>query len=144
MRDSVSSIRIARSDQEVQRCFRVMQELRTHLQEAEFLPTIRRQQLTGFQLAFLEDEGEVRAVTGFRFIDNLVSGRILYVDDLVTDATARSQGYGKALLNWLAEQGKEMGCSHLELDSGVQRFEAHRFYLVSRMVISSHHFTLKL
>jgi len=26
----------------------------------------------------------------------------------------------------------------------VQRFDAHRFYLASRMIISSHHFRLKL
>jgi hypothetical protein len=27
---------------------------------------------------------------------------------------------------------------------GVQRFDAHRFYLMKRMSISTHHFTLKL
>ncbi|MGZ5001726.1 MAG: GNAT family N-acetyltransferase, partial [Chthoniobacterales bacterium] len=30
------------------------------------------------------------------------------------------------------------------LDSGVQRFDAHRFYLMKRMKISSHHFSLEL
>lgn len=141
---AVSSVRIARSDQEIERCFRVMQQLRPHLQEAEFLPTVRRLQVSGFQLAFLEDQGQVRAAAGFRFIDNLFSGRILYVDDLVTDVGSRSKGYGKTLLAWLVEQAKGMGCSHLELDSGVQRFDAHRFYVANRMVISSHHFRLKL
>jgi len=142
--DSVSSVRIARSDDEIQRCFGVMKQLRTHLDEAEFLPTIRRLQVAGFQLAYLAEKGEVRAVAGFRFIDNLISGRILYVDDLVTDAGARSKGHGTALLIWLVEQARGMGCSHLELDSGVQRFDAHRFYLTNRMEISSHHFSLKL
>lgn len=144
LRRQVNSVRIARSDQEVQRCFGVMRQLRTHLEEADFLPTIRRLQGSGFQLAYLEDRGEVRAVAGFRFIDNLVSGRILYVDDLVTEESARSKGYGKAVLTWLVEQAKSMGCSELELDSGVQRFDAHRFYLANRMEISSHHFRLKL
>ncbi|MGZ5023946.1 MAG: GNAT family N-acetyltransferase, partial [Chthoniobacterales bacterium] len=32
----------------------------------------------------------------------------------------------------------------LTLDSGVQRFDAHRFYLMKRMKISSHHFVLDL
>jgi hypothetical protein len=32
----------------------------------------------------------------------------------------------------------------LDLDSGVQRHDAHRFYLRERMHISSHHFTKRL
>lgn len=32
----------------------------------------------------------------------------------------------------------------LELDSGVQRFDAHRFYLVQRMLNTAHHFRLTL
>jgi hypothetical protein len=32
----------------------------------------------------------------------------------------------------------------LHLDSGVQRFAAHRFYLARRMDITCHHFALKL
>jgi hypothetical protein len=32
----------------------------------------------------------------------------------------------------------------VELDSAVQRFDAHPFYLTNRMIISSHHFRLKV
>jgi hypothetical protein len=48
------------------------------------------------------------------------------------------------LFDWLVAQAREHGCARLELDSGVQRFRAHRFYLMKRMEISSHHFMLKL
>jgi GNAT superfamily N-acetyltransferase len=136
------TVRHATTDEEVKGCFAVMQQLRTHLQEREFLPTIRRLESGGFRLAFLEDDGHVRAVAGYRVIDNLYSGRVLYVDDLVTDESARSRGYGKRLLDWLIERAREADCRTLELDSGVQRFDAHRFYLTNRMVISSHHFRL--
>ena len=122
-----------------------MQQLRPHLAETEFVTRVRRQADSGgYQLAFLEDGGAVSAVAGFRLIDNLAGGRILYVDDLVTDAGARSRGHGKVLLDWLADRARQEGCQFLELDSGVQRFDAHRFYLVNRMVISSHHFRLGL
>jgi GNAT superfamily N-acetyltransferase len=137
-------IRLATTDDEVQRCFPVMQQLRTHLREQDFLATIRRQEAGGFRLAFLEDDGHVRAVAGFRVMDNLFSGRVLYVDDLVTDEAARSRGHGAALLAWLVEQARSADCRSLELDSGVQRFDAHRFYLTNRMAISAHHFRLVL
>ena len=37
----------------------------------------------------------------------LSSGKTLYVDDLVTDAAARSQGHGEAMLQWLIALARE-------------------------------------
>ena len=140
----MTAIRLAESDETIARCFSVMQQLRPHLSEQEFIPTVRRQHLGGYRLAYLEDQSRVCAVAGFRLLDMLVHGRVLYVDDLVTDAGLRSQGHGKTLLAWLVQRARDEGCQCLELDSGVQRFDAHRFYLANRMIISSHHFMLKL
>ncbi|MGH7898889.1 MAG: GNAT family N-acetyltransferase [Candidatus Binatia bacterium] len=137
-------IELAESDAEIARCFRVMHQLRPDLDEASFVATVRRQQSSGYRLAFLAEKQEVRAVAGFRLLENLVSGRLLYVDDLVTDEARRSQGHGKALFEWLVRSAREQGCLYLELDSGVQRFAAHRFYLTNRMIIAAHHFRLKL
>jgi GNAT superfamily N-acetyltransferase len=69
---------------------------------------------------------------------------MIQVDDLVTDAGARSGGYGRALFEWLVEEGRAKGCSVLELDSGVMRHDAHRFYLRERMHILAYHFSLTL
>ena len=86
----------------------------------------------------------MRAVAGYRFLDSLFSGKDLYVDDLVTRERNRSKGFGAHLLDWLIEQAREHGCESLELDSGVQRFDAHRFYFSKRMSISSYHFPIKI
>jgi GNAT superfamily N-acetyltransferase len=84
------------------------------------------------------------AVAGYRLSESLVAGRNLYVDDLVSAETERSRGYGKLLLDWLKAEARAAGCSELHLDSGVQRHDAHRFYLRERMHISSYHFRLSL
>jgi GNAT superfamily N-acetyltransferase len=81
---------------------------------------------------------------GFRISESLAWGKFLYVDDLVTRSVARSQGYGAELFNWLVNYATDQACQQLTLDSGVQRFAAHRFYLQHRMHITSHHFTLNL
>ena len=129
----------------VARCFPVMRQLRTHFEDEKiFVEQVERQRRDGYRMAFLEDGQEVRAVAGYRLMESLFSGRFCYVDDLVTDATGRSLGYGGALLDWLAAEARAAGCKKLELDSGVQRFAAHRFYLTKRMIISSHHFSLEL
>ena len=110
----------------------------------QFVERVLRQQAEGYLLAFLEAAGEVRAVAGYRFLESLFSGRFLYLDDLVTRARDRSAGYGGKLFDWLVDQAREKNCHHLELDSGVQRFAAHRFYLIKRMKISSYHFSLPI
>ena len=121
-----------------------MAELRTHLVADEFVQRVHGQQKLGYQLVFLEDAGEVKAVAGFRVGEYLCWGKILYVDDLVTTASARSKGYGQQLFDWLLAHARATGCNEFHLDSGVEKFGAHRFYLRNRMNISAHHFSLKL
>ena len=137
-------IQQATTPAQIARCFPVMQQLRPHFELASFLQQVARQQEQGYRLAAIEDDGDVRAVAGYRVIENLAWGRFLYVDDLVTDDAARSNGWGGRLLDWLLETARAEGCQQFHLDSGVQRFEAHRFYLLKRMQITCHHFALKL
>ena len=138
-------IAIAQTADEVRRCFPVMHELRTHIENAEeFVDRVKRQQKQGYFLAFLAVEGEIRAVAGYRYLESLFSGKNLYVDDLVTREADRSCGFGGQLLDWLVEEARNHHCEQLELDSGVQRFDAHRFYFAKRMKISSYHFAINL
>jgi GNAT superfamily N-acetyltransferase len=140
-----SSISIAATPEAIRRCHPVMRELRTHVHNAErFVERVQRQQDEGYLLAFLETEDEVRAVAGYRVLESLFSGKFLYVDDLVTREADRSLGFGGQLFDWLVNEAREHGCESLELDSGVQRFDAHRFYLLKRMNISSYHFRIKV
>ena len=140
-----SRIAIAITADEIRRCYPVMRELRTHIsEEQDFINRVLRQQKQGYQLAFLESGGEICAVAGYRFLESLFSGKNLYVDDLVTRANDRSRGHGSELLDWLFEEARKQGCESFELDSGVQRFDAHRFYFSKRMSISSYHFRIKV
>jgi GNAT superfamily N-acetyltransferase len=137
-------IALATEDREMQSCYAVMAELRPHVGADEFLARVKRQIAdAGYRLAYLAD-GEVKAVAGFRISECLAWGKFLYVDDLVAKDGERSKGYGGALFDWLVAHAKEHNCAQFHLDSGVQRFAAHRFYLHKRMIIECHHFALKL
>lgn len=133
-------VQIAQTEAEIAQCFSVIVQLRPHLTRDSFVAQVLRQQKEGYQLAFIETEGTVRAVAGYRLMEMLSRGRFVYVDDLVTDSQARSAGYGKALLDWLMVYAKAQDCQLLDLDSGVQRFEAHHFYFRERMHIVAYHF----
>lgn len=136
--------RLAETDAEILSCFTVMQELRPLLRREEFVAAIRQQQSEGYRLAMLEDEGDVTTVGGFRVQHMLATGKTMYVDDLVTAATARSRGHGKAMLHWLMDLARSEECESFSLDSGTQRQEAHAFYLRERMRITSFHFFRKM
>ena len=140
----MSRVHLAVSDQEIVACFPVMAQLRPHVRKDAFLEQVRRQMEAGYRLAYVEDAGRVAAVAGFRISECLAWGKFLYVDDLVTDEQARSRGHGGEILHWLAAHAREERCKELHLDSGVQRFGAHRFYLREGMDITSHHFGMKL
>jgi ribosomal protein S18 acetylase RimI-like enzyme len=137
-------ISLATTDAEIAACFPVMHELRTKLVESEFVACVRRQQHAGYQLAQVRGASGPVAVAGFRLSESLAWGRFLYVDDLAALASERSRGHGKRLLAWLSDYARGHGCTQLHLDSGVQRFAAHRFYLREGMSITSHHFALDL
>jgi GNAT superfamily N-acetyltransferase len=138
------AIALATTREDIQRCFPVMKELRPHLLEHNFVARIQRQQKGGYHLAFLTHKRMVKAVAGYRFSESLSWGNFMYVDDLVTAEKFRSQGHGQKLFRWLIKEAKAKDCDQLHLDSGVQRFGAHRFYLASRMDIIAHHFSMKL
>ena len=140
----MGEVKLADSAGEIARCLPVMLHLRPLLAADEFVGRVSAQQAQGYRLAYLEHDGAVVAVAGFRVMEMLSSGRTLYVDDLVTDPAHRSHGHGKAMLDWLQEYAREAGCETFSLDSGTQRQEAHAFYFRERMRVTAFHFAKKL
>lgn len=140
----MSNIFLATTAEAIARCYPVMRQLRPHLSEEEFVRGVLVQQSEGYQLACLEDGSAIVAAGGFRVQHMLATGLTLYVDDLVTDESQRSRGFGKALLHWLEAHAREHGCATFSLDSGTHRQEAHAFYFRERMRITSFHFAKKL
>ncbi len=137
-------IRLARQDDEIAATFAVMHQLRTHLVESDYVALVRKLQAQGYLLAYVDDGERVVAAAGFKLGASLAWGDYVYIDDLVTDTRARSAGHGARLMAWVADYGRQRGCTELHLDSGVQRFAAHRFYLRERMDITCHHFCLRI
>ncbi|MCC7417650.1 MAG: GNAT family N-acetyltransferase [Acidobacteria bacterium] len=135
----------ATTDEQILATREVMRELRPHVPADQYLATVRRMMRTdGYRLAALHDDGEVRAVAGYRIIEMLYCGRVLYVDDLNTDPAYRSRGCGRRLMDWLKQEGRARECGALHLDSGVQRESTHRFYFREGLAINAYHFRTAL
>jgi GNAT superfamily N-acetyltransferase len=118
----------------------VLRELRPHLTAASFAAVYAEGHPQGLRFTVAYDGGRCVGVAGWRIVATTASLRKLYVDDLVTTAAHRSTGVGRALLDALAQRAEAAGCTALDLDSGVQRADAHRFYRREGLTISSFHF----
>jgi GNAT superfamily N-acetyltransferase len=74
----------------------------------------------------------------------LAAGYHMHIDDLVTGAEFRGQGYGSKLFAWLVELATASACKRMRLHSGLPRIEAHEFYLNQGMEFVAKHFDLDL
>jgi GNAT superfamily N-acetyltransferase len=120
--------------------FPVLQQLRPHLDRASFDAVLRAGVAQGLRYTGAFVGTSCVGLAGWRVVDTTSVVRKLYVDDLVTDAAHRSGGVGTALLTELERRAAALGCRVLELDSGHQRTDAHRFYLREGFADVSRHF----
>ncbi len=83
--------------------------------ESTLLVAEHRGELLGFCSAYIE-------------LNSVRYGVRCWVEDLAVSPEHRSQGVGKGLLDAAKSWARERGATHLELDSGEKRDDAHRFY----------------
>ena len=118
----------------------VLQELRPHLTPESFAAVYGEGYPQGLRFTAAYVDGRCVGVAGWRIMASTATLRKLYVDDLVTSEDQRSGGVGRALLSELADRARAAGCHALDLDSGVHRPDAHRFYMREGLTITSFHF----
>lgn len=122
-------LRHAETRQDLHACHAVMQQLRPHLAgEEDFVARVARMRAQSYRLLAAWHGDTVVALAGYRLQENLVYGRFLYVDDLVTAEGARGQRLGARLLETLTHTAEESGCVKLVLDTGLSNALAQRFY----------------
>ena len=93
----------------------------------------------GFQRYLESDDGDVLlaeedgALVGLAsvYVDitSIRYGVRCWLEDLIVTSRRRGTGVGARLLSEATAWARERGCTHLELDSGNARKDAHRFYI---------------
>jgi GNAT superfamily N-acetyltransferase len=135
------SIAHAETVAEIAASFDVMRQLRPQLDADGYVGRVRQLMSSeGLRLLTLREDGVVRAVAAYRVMDMLYCGRLLYVDDLVTDQGGRSRGYGQRIVTRLKAEARALGCTEIQLISRVTREQAHRFYFREGFGIECFHF----
>jgi GNAT superfamily N-acetyltransferase len=76
-----------------------------------------------------DDDGDLVGVcTAYLELDSIRFGQRCWVEDLAVDPERRSQGIGGALLDAAEDWARENHATHFELDTGLDRVDAQRFY----------------
>jgi len=94
----------------------------------ELVTRVERQARDGYRLLAAWCGAEPVGLAGYRLEENLIHGRFVYVDDLVTTERRRGAGIGASLLDAVAQYGRDQGCARLVLDTALDNVLAHRFY----------------
>ena len=87
----------------------------------------------GDVLLAMEGDEAVGLAAVYVDIRSIRFGLRCWLEDLVVTSSKRSGGVGRRLLDAATEWARERGCTHLELDSGHGRKDAHRFYIEQGM-----------
>jgi GNAT superfamily N-acetyltransferase len=129
---------------ELKRAFEVFHFLRPHLDLETFIARVQRQLPDGYKIIYLERDGSIVSAAGYRVTSFLAWGKVLYIDDLITNPEKKRLGLASTLLDWLIEEAKRLQCDEVHLDSGFARHDAHRLYLNKGFILSTHHLSRKV
>lgn len=126
--EPAAEIKELREPGELAAAYPVMRQLRPDVTPDGFIDSFRRMQAEGYRLFALVMGDRPLALAGVAVMTNLYHGRHVWVYDLVTDETRRSEGLGARLLSFVEEFARREGCEHVALSSALWRTDAHRFY----------------
>jgi len=133
------------SDADLLACHPMVRQLRPHLASPEaFQQVVAEQRREGYRTLVAWRHDAPCGFAGYRLQRNLIHGRFLYVDDLVTTQDERGGGVGSALLGALKALAREAGCTRLTLDTGLDNALAQRFYFRNGLLARGLHFGFDL
>jgi hypothetical protein len=91
---------------------------------------------------FLNDE--LIGVFGLWFMTRHYAGKSCEPDHVIIKPEYQNKGIGNEIFEFIFRYAKEKGCETSELNSYVQNFRSHKFYMNHGYVIKGYHFLKKL
>lgn len=137
-------ILVAENDDEIISCFNIMKQLVNSINKKDFLSQVKNKYNMWYKLVFLRMNNKIISIIGIRTYEYFGCGKFLIIDDFVTDKKERGKWYWTKMFQWVKNFAKENQCSQIQLDSNIERYQAHKFYMDMGMKISHHHFSITL
>jgi GNAT superfamily N-acetyltransferase len=124
----MTDVRELTTEAEWREAYPVMNELRPQSEETFVERMHQMYDEERYRLFAYYDDDDIVALAGVRELIVHYHGNHVWVYDLVTTESRRSEGIGAELLEWVGDWARERGANVVELASGLWRDEAHEFY----------------
>lgn len=137
----------AKTKEQIVFCKEVLFAFRTNLDEKTYVDFILKMiEDQHYKLVYIpnQDNTKAAAFTGYRFLSRLITGPMIYIDDLYTDPEHRGKGYAGALLDIVEKEALKANITSIHLDSGYTMNDAHRLYLNKGYVLACNHFAKRI
>ena len=83
-------------------------------------------------------------VFGLWFMTRHYAGRSCEADHIFIEERFQGQGVGKAIFDFIHQYAESKGCEMVELNSYVENYGSHKFYMNLGYIIRGYHFLKKL
>ena len=142
-------IALADSDADILASLPVLRQWRPEIgREGDFAARVRHLQERGYRLMAVWQGDRVVACAGYGLAENLIRGRYLHINELVTAWSVRSTGIGQRLLQRdpllqaLIQEARNLDCQALLLECGLRNSGAHKFYFREGLRIAAFRFAI--
>lgn len=82
----------------------------------------------GYQCVAVFLNDKVVGICGMWIMAKIYTGMQMEIDNVAVDPAMRSKKIGNAMMNWVYNYAKELGCTTVELNTYVGNHRSHKFY----------------
>lgn len=134
-----------KTELEIQQCWEVVSLLRPHLDKNNLLEIILEMMKNEkYSIAAIEDNDKFVAFAGYRIMNSLHSGHIIYIDDLCTLESHRGKGLATQLLDYVEDISRKMNLDAIVLDTDFHNHTAQKIYFKSGFKLVAVHLANRL
>lgn len=119
--------------------FEVLQHMYPKMTREKYGTIIRQRKEEGYRMVGVFDGNKCVSSAGFWIGVRFYCGKFIQLDNMVTLPEYRSKGAGKIITDFIKEIGKTENCLKVLVDTYVENFDAHRFFLKEGFIIRGYH-----
>ncbi|MCE3255650.1 MAG: hypothetical protein K0R25_1144 [Rickettsiaceae bacterium] len=140
MKNHQIKVKEIKSLQEMLQQFPLLKQLNPKLKKKDYEQMLKAMTKNGYRMIGAFDRENCVGLSGVWVNTKIWCGKYIEPDNVVVDKNYRSKGVGKLLIDWIIEEGKNLGCKTSTLDSYVANSKSHSFYFREGYVVNGFHF----
>lgn len=137
-------IREFTTEEELKGIYPLIQLLNPGMDRSTFEELLARMCKQGYRCIGAFVKGECVGICGFWVGYRFWCHGYIDLDNIVVKESHRSHGIGAAMMRWIEQEGKRLGCKVAVLDAYTYNYASHRLYIRDGYKILGYHFVKDL